>query len=589
MKFSFQKKILAIAIILFAYIASCSKYDPTRGFDSETGMSRNAIESALTRDAMGKDKIEASIPPIPRLSKIISVPSDPKINEEKIVSVSATDDIPLIDLLIEIGRVANMDVVVDKNLSGGLFLNIKNRPLYEVLDRICEMADLRYTEVNGIATFEYDDPYLVTYNVNFLNLTRTSSSSSSVSSSVSSGGISSGSSASLSTSGTDTFWTDLESNIKQIISSATQSSDTKRRGNVENIAKRSDSSSSSSLSSSSSQSSNQSSSQSTNISLNKGAGTINIYTNSVGHKKIEKYLANVRKRVSAQVLIEVKLAEVQLSKNFENGIDFSYLKNEASKTFSISDAGLSSIGGASGVPLALKLSRTTNDGASITSALNLLDYFGTTKVLSSPRVTAINNQQVILTIADNEIYFNISMSATAPVMNGNQIVVGSQATVTSTPVTVPIGIILTLQPSIDPDRDTVMLNVKPTISRLKELKEDPAFTYQIKKANISDVPANKIPVTSTREIDSIISMKSGDIVVMGGFTERNSIQTETGIPILNKIPLIGWFFSRRSDLTTTKEVILLLKATIIGEKNEISEYDKFFYKSFFRDPRELSF
>ncbi len=569
--------------------------DPTRMHDSDLGLTRGQYEKLLSKDALPSEKKDVTHPPIPRLSKIVAMPPVPKIYDEKLISISATDDIPVVDLLLEIGRVANIDIVIDKNITGGLFINMKNAPLLEVFDKIADMADLRYTENNGSFTFEYDDPCLHTYNVNFLNIIRTGSSSMSTSTSVVSGSLSSGSSSSLGSSMTDSFWADMMIDIQNIMTSSRSVSRLKRYGTAQGTAVTATDNSANQSNTPATNSSTATAGASTtgaaagaagtnvNISLNKTAGTLNIFTNSRGNKQIAQYLEVLRKKVTAQVLIEVKIAEVALTKQFATGVDFSLLNEKL-------NVGTQSLSQLSSATFKLSTSQTNSQGDAMTGLLNLLDTFGTTKILASPRLTAINNQPAVMTFADNEVYFNISVVTTPAVLSGTGAnIISSQVSLTSAPQTIPVGIVLTLQPSIDLDNNTTLLSVRPTLSRIKEMISDPGFDFLTQQNKLTNVPANKIPVTSVRELDSIANMRNGDIMIMGGFTEKSTSISESGVPFFSRIPLIGWLFSKTSKTDSTLEVIILIKTTIITDKTEIPEYDKMFYKSFFNDPREFDF
>ncbi|QED23337.1 Putative PulD/PilQ-like tipe II secretion/type IV pilus secretin [Candidatus Deianiraea vastatrix] len=559
---------------MLLFLCACREVDLGVNHDRNIGFTRTEYENSFGRDALTKDQKLQKEPPIPRLSKIVAMPSNPKLNEEKLISISANEDIPIVDLLLEIGRIAGIDIVIDKRIEGETFIEMQNRPLFEVLDRIAEVADLRYTKQMGTIIFEYDDPYLVTYDVNFLNINRSNSSSMSVSSSVlsSGGGAGGNSTASLSSNTPDTFWQDMTSNITQILQSA-QSISQQKRFQV--------SSTSGNSSSSSSSSGGTPVISGGQIGLNKSTGMVSIFTSSKGHTKVKQYLDQLQKKATAQVLIEVKLVEVILNRDFQTGVDLNYITSSGNK---VGTNGLSQISAPT-----FSSSFTTTAGT-LTNAVNLLSSFGTTRVLHSPRTMAINNQSTIMTFADNQVYFDISVSATSPVVSGTgQTVVGSNVNVTSSKQTIPVGVILIIQPSIDIEKNEVMLSVKPTMSRIKTTVQDPGFTFSVQQAKATGVPTNSIPVTEVREMDQIVYLKSGEIMLMGGFTERYIDTQEKGIPFLSRIPLIGFLFSRRSETVEMKEIVILIKATVMSDKKEVDEYDKYLFKTFANDPREFNF
>jgi type II secretory pathway component GspD/PulD (secretin) len=626
-----KKNYFFLTLAIITSLISCK----STSFDPELGMSQGEYEDNLTSSVFkeGGLKLCQTEAAIPRLSKIVAMPEDPKLHEEKRISISVTEDVSLVDLLLEIGKIADVDIVVDKDVDGSMFLAMKNRPLFEILDRICDMAGLRYSLKDGTIVVEYDTSYIQTYDVSFLAVTRSSSSNMNVSTSVLSGGggVSGGSSASLSSSSQDTFWTDLTTNITQIINSTkistkqNSSNFSSNSGNFginqllsggqssqsgQNSTGGSGSSSASgSASGQSGQNStgaqgsqtgqtsgSQSSSSGTTgnpINLSKSSGMMSIIANKKGHEKIKQYLDEFKKKVSAQVLIEVKMAEVLLSKNFELGIDWSYAKTLAGKTSSISTTGLSST---SANIFAMSGSNKNGSGETITSALNILETFGVTKVLSSPRVVALNNQQLIVTFVDNQVFFEIAVTGTSATTATNGSVVPGTVSITSTTKTIPVGMVLTLQPSINLKDNTVMLNIRPTISKIIDYKDDVGFDFSAKKyladaGSTASIPSNKIPITSVRELDTTLNMKSEDIMILGGFTEKNTILTEKGVPILSKIPLIKSLFSKKVETITSKEIVFIIKATVLNDgNNDLHEYDKYFYKTFFsNDPREFIF
>ena len=132
------------------------KIDP---IDATANLSRNDYKRALFADKSKKANMEApSFAPVPKLSKIISVPKPPKINSDKLITFSITEQVPLKDVLMELGRVAGIDVDIDPNINGSVIISAKNRPLIEVIDRICTMGGVRYTYQDNILHFENDSP-----------------------------------------------------------------------------------------------------------------------------------------------------------------------------------------------------------------------------------------------------------------------------------------------------------------------------------------------------------------------------------------------------------------------------------------------
>jgi hypothetical protein len=170
--------LLPLAALLFC-TSSCADLMRTDMLDSQAGLNRSEIKSMMIKDLAEEKKKKAKLDAqkaadatpatIPSVSKLVVSPPPPVIGGDKIVTFSVTDQVPLKDVLIELGRVANIDIDIDSAITGGVIINAKNRPFKEVLDRIASMARLRYSFKNGVLHFERDTPYMKNYFVDYLS------------------------------------------------------------------------------------------------------------------------------------------------------------------------------------------------------------------------------------------------------------------------------------------------------------------------------------------------------------------------------------------------------------------------------------
>src|SRR5262249_965154 len=136
-------------------------------------------------------------------------------------------------------------------------------------------------------------------------------------------------------------------------------------------------------------------------------------------------------------------------------------------------------------------------------------------------------------------------------------------TVNSEIKTVPIGIILTLQPSINLDSDEVTLNVRPTLSRVVEFVPDPAVAFLASQAASTSGISNQVPVVEGRELDSILKLKSGQVMVIGGLMEDKNINTDSGLPGVSRVPFLGNFFKGVDKQNNLRELVIFIRATIV--------------------------
>jgi general secretion pathway protein D len=196
---------------------------------------------------------------------------------------------------------------------------------------------------------------------------------------------------------------------------------------------------------------------------------------------------------------------------------------------------------------------------SISGVLQLLESFGTVKVLSSPKLSVLNNQTALLRVVDNIVYFNVQSSTTSVVNSG------STFSVTTTAVTVPVGFVMNVTPQISDD-DTVLLNVKPSTTRLIRFVNDPN--------PILTIP-NQVPQLRMREMESLIKVNSGQMAVLGGLIEDSVNDIEDTIPIINSIPFLGSLFSSRNRNNTKTELVVFLRPVVVKDASMDGDYRAF--------------
>lgn len=509
-------KILLFSLAFTLLSCAQNKLDP---IDQEAGLSVNDFEKSFVRDRKKEksDKAERirNAAPIPSISKLVLAPPPPKVGGNKTISFSVTDQVPLKDVLIELGRVAKIDVDVDPSISGGIILNAKNRPLKEVIDRIASLGQLRYSYKNDVLCFEKDSPYMKNYFVDFLSGSQ--------------------------------LWGDVESNLTSILSSSASS------------ASSSDSSSSSS------------SAPGSKITSNKSAGIISIYATKAQHDNIIKYLDDVYRVASAQVLIEAKVVEVTLNKEFQAGIDWNWV--EAGKSVTTNFGAPS----APTITAIIPKVKLLGLGGNISATIKALEEFGTARAISSPRISAINNQKAVLDFSENLIYFTISASSSTSTGTSTSVV----STVTATKNEVPIGVQLSITPSINLATDEITLDIKPKLSvNSGSVAVDPSVN-----PNTGESLGNTIPIIKTRELNTIAKVKSGSVLVIGGLMTEASTNNDSGIPFLSRIPVLGWLFKFSSKKNDIVETVIFVKATIVNNGSPPSKYDRDFYDKFTTDKK----
>jgi MSHA type pilus biogenesis protein MshL len=288
-------------------------------------------------------------------------------------------------------------------------------------------------------------------------------------------------------------------------------------------------------------------------------GVVDIRATSRQHERVQEFLDRVMGSARRQVLIEATIIEVGLSDGYQQGIEWSRITSGSD--YSVTKPALTTNVGNAVTPYVLKY-RNTNP-LNLLSTVELLRAFGTVKVLSSPKLTVLNNQTATLKVSEDFVYFNVKQDVVPGNTNTNATV-----TTTTTPQSVSIGFFMSLTPQIS-DNGTVTLNVRPSISSIAELKQDP--NPSLAANNIK----NLVPQIRMREIESIMRVESGDIAVLGGLMEDRLENRDGRLPGLGDIPFVGEIFNTRNNSSTKSELVVLIRPTVIKDASIDGDFSSF--------------
>jgi MSHA biogenesis protein MshL len=269
--------------------------------------------------------------------------------------------------------------------------------------------------------------------------------------------------------------------------------------------------------------------------INPIAGTITVSSLAPHLEQIETFIRTFEASIQRQVLIEAKIVEVNLDRESEFGINWDVVATNASGSFSPGGAGQNNIS------LRLRAGNTQ-----INAVLTALQSQGNVQVLSSPRVSALNNQRAVFNVTRGEIVFSLTQT---PITNPN----GSTSfSTTVNPTQVNVGIVLDVLPQIGAD-NTVTMNIRPVVTSVARTA---SFTV--------DGNTLQAPVIDTRESDTMARLRGGETIVIGGLMQNRRERVRSGVPILMSIPLLGRLFSRTRDVESKAELVIFLTPTIIA-------------------------
>lgn len=531
------------------------------------------ISSAHIRaDSTSATADSASIPSPVRSA--VSLPP-PKVAPKTETYSVVVNNVKAQDLLFALARDAKLNVDVHPGISGTVTLNAIDQTLQQLLTRIAKQVDMRW-ELDGPNLIVMPDtPFLRTYPIDYVNMTRdvnvTMSVNSQVSSSVagSSGGGGAGNSAvtKIENTSKNRFWETLEKNIKDILR---ETDKILPEGSSDTVIERSDQQTSTGVPAPSGRGSaaNQANAGGNGVSsqqegttvvhrttfreaasviVNPENGIVTVRATSRQHEKIQEFLDSVMSSARRQVMIEATIVQVNLSSGYQQGIDWSRVRADGSG-FNLSTATLSTTANAL---TPYKLSYTDNSNPlNLGLTIQLLENFGTVKVLSSPKLSVLNNQTAVLKVVENYVYFSVKSDVTAGSTGA------AQKAYTTTPQTVSVGLVMSVTPQIGADR-SIILNVRPSISSISAFQQDPNPDLQAVK--------NNVPQIQTREIESVLRVEDGEIAVLGGLMEERGDYKTGQVPGIGSVPLFGELFTRRDNATTKSELVIFLRPVIVRD------------------------
>jgi MSHA biogenesis protein MshL len=287
--------------------------------------------------------------------------------------------------------------------------------------------------------------------------------------------------------------------------------------------------------------------------VNPGAGLVMVRAGADDLRLVEEYLRRTELIMQRQVVLEAKILEIILNEGYQQGINWSDLQSASSVTAS------------DGLPedftaqaLSGQVIRTSDIGglfsASVragdfTALIELLGEQGNVQILSSPRISTVNNQKAVIKVGTDEFFVtDIDFD------DDNSAVTGADSTSTSVELT-PFfsGISLDVTPQIS-ESGSITLHVHPSVSEV----DDQNKVITIGERDVT-LP---LAISTVRETDSVIRAESGQIVVIGGLIQNSSEDSNSAVPFFSDIPVVGELFKQRRFKSRKSELVILLRPVV---------------------------
>ncbi len=558
---------------------------------------------------------------VPQPVRQVPLPPPPTARIEEVKYSVTVNNVPVQELLFAVSRDTKVNIDIHPDINGRVTLNAIDQTLKQILTRISKQVDVRW-EIDGPnIVVKPDSPYLKIYKVDYVNMQRDTDSSIGVQTQVvgpstgAAGGATGGgagknsSIVELKNTSKNKFWETLGNNIKDMLretdkllpeGSSETFTQTRSQGVTANnrpqtATQRKTAGQNQKTTTIGPGVAEEAAAQegatqtltfreAASVIMNPETGTLAIRATSRQHEKVSEFIEQIGGASRRQVLIEATVVEVILNDSYQSGVDWSAL-------------GLQGLGytikqnltGANQQFLNPNLPQPTSpffsisyrnpnaaSGGDISSTIKLLNSFGNTRVLSSPKIMTLNNQTAVMRVVENTVYFTVQSTVTPGTVVGQAAIVSYN----TTPQVVPEGFIMSVTPQIS-ENDIINLSIRPSVTRITKFTNDP--NPDLAKAGV----VNQVPQIQTREFEAMMRVVSGQTAVLGGLMQDSFQTSRDGLPILARIPVLGDAFSSRNDTGKKSELVVFIRALVIHEASieaDLSDYKKYLPGAqFFKD------
>ena len=301
--------------------------------------------------------------------------------------------------------------------------------------------------------------------------------------------------------------------------------------------------------------------------VNSNAGLVSVTGTKAQLERVQEYISKLNKSLKKQVMIDVRIVSVDLNNEYQRGVDWSkfdlsfnsYLGgnpatpsqftfgrwNDTHTAWDIVTPSMNPIRGGFILQGAVNIN--------LEGVINFLDTTGTTRVVSSPKIMTMNNQQALISVGDN-INYQITNTIIGTETKTENVDIKQYSTF--------IGILLNLLPEVSDD-GKIMLRINPSLN-----------TFKYKEDNIrQNTPRTIAPDTMQKKLSSVVHINSGDTVVLGGLISQESGDGTTKVPGLGNIPVLGYLFKSEKKILRNTELVFIITPRIvdIDEGNNLKD------------------
>lgn len=550
------RKFIAVAVATSA-LACSSGGSPAS--QVKTSVRTEPLPSTVTQQSTGT--LEPAAPPLPPQistggpsSGLAAAP------EQRLSSVEIAAGTPIARAVSELGTKLGLTVSVDPAVQGTAQVNLRNVTLTEALEQIVTHNGARYQlqgNVLRVMPLRFETRM---FPLDYVAISRVGTMSTVVQRRLAgaSGGVVSGTAAGLSSAGiggggdvltaqsVNDVWNDIRVALSGIMSAGLVTRTTNAAGQPVEGTPAAPSQAAGSTFGNGPQASSTQFADGSVLVITPSSGQISVTASPEKMLLVERFLADFQASILRQVSIAAKIVEVRLEKNFEFGIDWSVVSNDASNKIGVTirnDPSTVTTGETGNVNF-----KFTGGTTTINAILTALSTQGNVSVLSNEQTTALNNQRAIFQVTTDEVFFTVNRT---PLIGPN----GTVATIQSSiiPTQVSVGVVLDVLPQISGD-NILTMDIRPAVTSI----------LSTTTISLADGTSASAPVIARREGDTIARLRAGETMMIGGLVQTRREKTVSGIPILKDIPFLGKAFQHIKDNEVKSELVVFLTPTIIS-------------------------
>ena len=300
--------------------------------------------------------------------------------------------------------------------------------------------------------------------------------------------------------------------------------------------------------------------------VNPEAGMITVTGTAKQINRVARYIDTLTKQIKSEVLIDVRILAVTFDDSRTSGVDWNQLYGLQNFTINSLITARNNVGSLTWEKDAIteqtsgaNFSRlntaalVASGNAKVSDLVKFLSTQGDVKSISSPRVMTLNNQPAMISVG-RELFYKITSSTTAGGQGGAVAAQGEQIS------SVFAGILLDITPEID-DNGMITLKINPSIS-------DTVKNVQ------SETGSRTIPPDLIRrQIASVIKVRDGQHAILGGLISSKKGTTESKLPLLGDIPVLGQLFKREENINKVEELVLIITPHIVKNEKSVTLKD----------------